>query len=772
MDDRDPASDPDAPTAGDVAAPVPGRGLAVLAAAAGWQAWRHPHPQPHDLRAVLTSGLMGDAVRRAWEDAPFGMAVLSPGLRFLWINRELARQNGRSVEDHLGRPLAECADSGWMDMITPLIRECLHSAATVGPEVLSAPPGQPILAQTHVAATYVPIVEGDRVQAVAAFITDITPQVQAQHRVHALERFAEGLAASVTDDTLRFLLAEVAELLGASAVALGEVVGDRLRIVTHGIRPHLLERLRTADAPDAPHVVSIPLDPGRPGGAPGGGERIPSFTSMADAGRVYPELNRFLAFSARGPFCLAPIVGPEGGLLGVMQVVWPVHPRVTDLECHLVEAFAALAGQALERTRLAEEARARAGRARHRTRLAEGLATARTPDQVAAMFADAGLSAMGAHTGAVYLLRGGALHLIDYRTISDEHAEAWSVLPLEADVPVCRAARTGVPELLRSREEIARAYPHLIEPAQLGNQDAWVVHPIRLAGVISGAVSVAFPDGTELTDTRLLGIEAALQLVEDALERTTQSSRDHRVVLALQDRVTMGSPDRLGDYRFGYGYRPAELVLAAGGDWLDVRATDAGEVAVLIGDIVGHGLEAVLAMTELRSAAAALIAADPDPDLVHERLNRASKGVPGTFCSTLIYSLIGRDGQVRFVRAGHPPPVAQDADGVRILERPGQPPLGIDRSTAPAVAFHLEPGARMVLYTDGLIERRDRGLDDGLRRLAEVLGGIPADTPPGEVAHHLLATLLPEDTFDDAAVLVVQRDAATGVDDGAHAEVT
>lgn len=699
-------------------------------------------------------------VLRAWKHAPIGVSVLDPRFRFVWINDELARMNGRPAADHIGRRLDEILPAASLGPITELIAHCIRSGELVGPRLLSGPENEPVLVQRHVGASYLPIFDGDELEAVATFVSDITAEVHARHRATAIERIADRLRASVTpQETVHAALTEAVALLGGVAAAFGEVTGDRLQVVTVGLDNELLDQLTPEAAQISEATVSIPLDRPWPLCEVARTGKSLTFTSVSAACTAFPDLLAISEFTSHGAFHVAPVLGPDGTPRGIFEVHWPREREVLPAERQMVDAFAGLAGQALERSRLADEQRTRAIRATHRVSLAEGLATARTPEQVASVFADSGLSAMGAHTGGIYLREGHALHLIDYRTDNDALAQEWATVPLITDAPICRVVATGRPEVLPNRQHIAEAYPHLVGLlADRSADTAWVTHPLRFAGQVSGAITVTFDDGEPLTDSRLLAVDAAVQLVEDALERTTESTRDHRVVLALQERVTMGSPASLGGYQFGYRYRPADLELAAGGDWLDVRPIeDTGQIAVLIGDVVGHGLDAVLCMTELRSAAAALIAADPAPATVHARLTRIANEIPGAFCATLLYAQLDPDGTLQLVRAGHLPPVLHDSTGLHVFEEPGQPPLGLSPGATGPSRLRLAPHARLVLFTDGLIERRGLSIDDGYGLLRDALSAIPFDVGPQQTAETLIGNLLPERTTDDAAILVIQR---------------
>jgi serine phosphatase RsbU (regulator of sigma subunit)/anti-sigma regulatory factor (Ser/Thr protein kinase) len=189
-------------------------------------------------------------------------------------------------------------------------------------------------------------------------------------------------------------------------------------------------------------------------------------------------------------------------------------------------------------------------------------------------------------------------------------------------------------------------------------------------------------------------------------------------------------------------YRPSGRAAQVGGDWYDAIVLPGGNVGLAIGDVVGHGLRAATLMGELRAALRAYALTEPErPDAVLTLLNSFVARTHGSeMAATLLYVVVDADaGKARFASAGHLPPLLMSADGAaRFLQHATLPPLGVAEHTR----FHsweaeLSPGATMLLYTDGLVERRDEAIDAGLQRLREALETGPAELE--ELCSHVLA---------------------------------
>jgi hypothetical protein len=202
-------------------------------------------------------------------------------------------------------------------------------------------------------------------------------------------------------------------------------------------------------------------------------------------------------------------------------------------------------------------------------------------------------------------------------------------------------------------------------------------------------------------------------------------------------------------------YLPAIDGLAVGGDWYDVIELDHDRRALIVGDCVGHGLDAATVMAQLRSAARAMLLDGRDPAEVLEGLDTFAASTGGAMCTTVACAVIDRnDDAVTYARAGHPPPLVVRADGAMWLDEAQGLPLAVDPGARRTSAtMQLRWGDMLVMYSDGLTERRGETFDVGLERLrssAQLRHG--ADV--GAVADGLLKDLLPEGASDDVVLVV------------------
>jgi serine phosphatase RsbU (regulator of sigma subunit)/anti-sigma regulatory factor (Ser/Thr protein kinase) len=198
-----------------------------------------------------------------------------------------------------------------------------------------------------------------------------------------------------------------------------------------------------------------------------------------------------------------------------------------------------------------------------------------------------------------------------------------------------------------------------------------------------------------------------------------------------------------------------------GGDWYDVIALRDGRAGIAIGDVVGHGVQAAARMAHLQSATRAFALEGLRPSLLLERVNAFAYGDERPTMATLLYAVVDPDaGTMRLASAAHPPPlVVQPSGAASFVEGARGSPLGARQyPTYEEGVVILEPGARVVIFTDGLVETPDAGLEDGLEKLRAGIGTLPQE--PDMLAEALLDARFASDApRDDVAIVVVCLDA-------------
>jgi serine/threonine-protein kinase RsbW len=203
-------------------------------------------------------------------------------------------------------------------------------------------------------------------------------------------------------------------------------------------------------------------------------------------------------------------------------------------------------------------------------------------------------------------------------------------------------------------------------------------------------------------------------------------------------------------------------MLEVGGDWHDAFPLDGDRLGLVVGDVVGRGIQAAAAMGQLRSATRAVASAElGGPGPVLAALDRFVAGLPLARMATLAYAEVDlARGAVRYACAGHPPPVLVPAEGEPTLLWNGRrPPLGVPGASEPAPdgEVTLHHGDRLLLYTDGLIERRAETLDVGLARLVATIGDSSSRQPQA-LLDEVVRILTAAEPADDVCALCISRE--------------
>jgi CheY-like chemotaxis protein len=244
------------------------------------------------------------------------------------------------------------------------------------------------------------------------------------------------------------------------------------------------------------------------------------------------------------------------------------------------------------------------------------------------------------------------------------------------------------------------------------------------------------------------------QAVMAATDALRLFDEEHNLALTLQRSLLPGRLPAIPGFDIAVRYVPASRTAEIGGDFYEVVRI--GErIAVAVGDVGGHSLHAATVMAELRHATRAYLAEGHEPATVVDRLNRLMIDlIPGEIATLCLLSVDAESGQVRLSNAGHPPPLVAGPKGVRLVTDHG-PLLGILIRPAKEIEFQLAEDETLVIYTDGLVERRDEGLDESVARLSAASQAVEPDLE--EFASRLLEEVGPSEPGDDVALVVVRR---------------
>ncbi|KUH69047.1 histidine kinase [Mycolicibacterium novocastrense] len=242
------------------------------------------------------------------------------------------------------------------------------------------------------------------------------------------------------------------------------------------------------------------------------------------------------------------------------------------------------------------------------------------------------------------------------------------------------------------------------------------------------------------------------------LQRVHLLDQQRETALALQHAI-LGPTVSSG---FAVRYQPAARPLQVGGDWYDVVDLDDGRIALIVGDCVGHGLTAATVMGQLRSACRALLLEHPGPAAALTALDRFAARLPGARCTTAFCAVLNPDtGELLYSSAGHPPPVMVLPDGAsRLLDDASVTPLGLPFDHIRPEGRQVMPArATLLLYTDGLVERRRESLDKGIGRAVDVLESHSA-TGLDDLADEIMTQLAPIQGYQDDVALMLYRQPA------------
>lgn len=459
--------------------------------------------------------------------------------------------------------------------------------------------------------------------------------------------------------------------------------------------------------------------------------------SLAEAEQHFPDLAETMRRSGRNTVVLLPLTtGPadEQGLaetLGVLAFSFTEERRLTDNELRVVRLLGQQAGQALDRARLYDEERRREDRI---TFLAE---TTRVLDEK-------------------HRLLPRARRLVErlVPAIAD-----WADVRLQVNALVLQE-HAGAPApdagLLADRIATVAASGAPAFPSETDKLDCAVL-PLTARGRVLGTLALRTVDSRPGDPTERIFLTDLAYRAGLALENARLYEQERQIARTLQ-RSLLASDLPRGDSRFVVEthYQAAAQDLEVGGDWFDAFLITVDKLAVVVGDVVGRGIEAATTMGQLRSAVRALASASEGPARLIEGLDRFVDRVEAARMATVAYAEIDlTTGDLTYACAGHLPPLLHEpTGGPAYLMQGRSAPLGSRAGDTKRTEHRqrLRAGSRLLLYTDGLIERRARSIEKGFEVLAREFARRRDAPLPGLTAG-LADTLVGRDHADDVCLL-------------------
>ncbi|MFI6009269.1 SpoIIE family protein phosphatase [Streptomyces sp. NPDC051243] len=420
-----------------------------------------------------------------------------------------------------------------------------------------------------------------------------------------------------------------------------------------------------------------------------------------------------------------------------------------------------------EKRRLEEERRCAERAASERaTRIAEltaALAKATTSKDVVDAVARRVLPPFEATGLVVQAAEGDRLHTVGSVGYPDDVLAVLDGRERTESSPLWDAIVAGTPMFMSSPREFAARYPDLADlPARAGKQ-AWALLPLTASGHTFGICAISFDHPRRLTDEERTLLTATSALVAQALERARLFDAEHTRSRELQRSLLPRDLPDLPACTAAARYLPAGQGMDVGGDWYDIIPLSGGQVALVVGDVMGHGLPEAATMGRLRTAVHTLADLELPPDEIMSHLNDIVGAMGEESYVTCLYALYDSTTRVcSIARAGHPPPALLHPDGTVVFPPlSADPPLGAAEPPFETTEIQVPEGSVLVLYTDGLVESSKREMDEGMAALAGVLGTSHKDGTANDLDHlceRIATALLPTDhqAADDAAFLLAR----------------
>ncbi|WP_280721240.1 SpoIIE family protein phosphatase [Kitasatospora sp. MAA4] len=741
--------------------------------------------------------------------SPIGMAVYDPELRFVRLNDALAEVNGLPVAAHVGHRITEVLPGINAAEVEAVMR---HVLTTGEPVIDARSHGRTPRDPTHDhawSASYFRLEDPPgQVLGLSSTIVDVTERFKAEERAaRATERLALLVDVTASIGTTLDLRRTARELADAMVPRVADVSGvfvlERLVSGEPAAPGDRVRRLAVATTDSAYPLGDLPADalyeippdsPYAQAMASGQTVVVPSWDlPPLTAKAAEPRMRAYLRNISRSVH-VTPLVA-RGAVLGMVvysrrgdreslaeeditlgaELATRAAVSIDNARLYTLERDAAKARQqaldeahaAHQRLALLAEASTRIGATLDLRRTAEELVEVVIPRLADFVTVDLMESVLEGEETAPVPSSGS----ITMRAVAVGEYAPGGLLTGAADPVggVSQSARLYAESLRSGRsilvahvneENLARivASPDRVQPALDSGLHSYLMVPLLARGAVLGGAEFMRlrnnPEPFGPADVALAEELAARAAV--CMDNARLYRRERDTALTLQRSLLPQEVHPTLGLDIAYRYLPSSELSEVGGDWFDVVPLSCGRVALVVGDVTGHGLRAAATMGQLRTVARTLITLDMDPARVMRRLDEAAATVgEGQFATSVCVVFDPVDRVCTACCAGHLPPVVSGPNGtVRVLDLPTGAPLGVGGVPFETVEFTLPEDGLLVLCTDGLVERRDRDLDAGMevlrRTVAEQRGSLE------ESCDAVLSTLITGPREDDIAVIMAQ----------------
>jgi integral membrane sensor domain MASE1 len=466
------------------------------------------------------------------------------------------------------------------------------------------------------------------------------------------------------------------------------------------------------------------------------------------AGLTMALTANIMSAEGRGPWG---VVGPTGRL------------GISTLQLFIAIALIAAWLLALEVT---EHERARSGsynahaarsKAESLQTVTARLARAMTADAICRIIVEHGIKLV-ANNGVAGVLNANGSELQTWTTADFPMplAAKYHRVPMSAICQITQAVRAGSVQIAETRDDLEHWFPDTMDSYDATRTNSCVSVPARSGDLIVGALAFGFEHQGPIDSETIVFAQSLADLAGQAIDRARRYEHEYETAHRLQ-RALLPIIKSFPGVTVGNQYRPADPHYEIGGDWYDLFALPDGRIGFAIGDVVGHDLDAAVAMSKLQSALRIIAATASCPSSVLDELEDHISFIPGADMTTVGYGDYNPTSRLlRYASAGHLPFLLHTQRDTTILWEGRSPPLGLASNKRTQGERTVPDAAVLVAFTDGLIERRGEPIDDGLHRLVELATRLHPNVNLNAWCESTITRLVGDDARDDTALLCIR----------------